>query len=187
VPISAKGKPTLRLDTLTPANGFAHENAHDALADVEATIYMARLICDRAPTVWNSLMPLVDKGAVTAALASGTPKGLVEYHMGLPSLRAVVGCGHHPKNPTMQVVFDLRRNPAEILNLSEEDLVEETKGPNQALRIVYANKMPALVDLGLVGDLQGAIGLPTAEVVRRAAVLSADGQFAAQVNNERLP
>jgi len=35
------------LDTLAPANGFAHENAHDALADVEATIYMARLIRDR--------------------------------------------------------------------------------------------------------------------------------------------
>lgn len=181
VPISAKGKPTLRLDTLAPANGFAHENAHDALADVEATIYMARLIRDRSPAVWNSLMPLVDKGTVTAALTSGEPKGLVEYHMGVPSLRAVVGCGHHPKNPTMQAVFDLRRDPAEVLSLSEEDLVEETKGPNRALRIVYVNKMPALVGLGLVGDLQGAIGLPTAEVVRRAAVLSADGQFAARV------
>lgn len=181
VPFSEKGKPTLRLDTLAPANGFAHENAHDALADVEATIYMARLIRDRAPAVWNSLMPLVDKGTVSAVLASGEPKGLVEYHMGVPSLRAVVGCGHHPKNPTMQAVFDLRRDPAEVLSLSEEDLVEEIKGPNRALRTVYANKMPALVDLGLVGDLQVAIGLPTAEVVRRAAVLSADGQFAARV------
>ena len=84
VPISAKGKPTLRLDTLAPANGFAHENAHDALADVEATIYMARLIRDRAPAVWNSLMPLVDKGEVTAQLTSGEPKCIVEYHMGVP-------------------------------------------------------------------------------------------------------
>ncbi|MEY8095828.1 exonuclease domain-containing protein [Falsihalocynthiibacter sp. S25ZX9] len=92
VPISVKGKPTLRLDTLAPANGFAHENAHDALADVEATIFIARLIRDRAPAVWNSLMPLVDKGEVTAQLASGEPKCLVEYHMGVPSLRAVVGC-----------------------------------------------------------------------------------------------
>jgi exodeoxyribonuclease-1 len=181
LPISAKRKPTLRLDTLAPANGFAHENAHDALADVEATIYMARLIRDRAPAVWKSLMPLVDKAAVTAALASGVPKGLVEYHMGVPSLRAVVGCGHHPKNPTMQAVFDLRRDPAEVLSLSEEDLIEETKGPNRALRTVYANKMPALVDLGLVGDVQGAIGLPTAEIIRRAAVVAADGQFAARV------
>ncbi|WP_319824428.1 exonuclease domain-containing protein [Thalassovita sp.] len=181
VPISAKGKPTLRLDTLAPANGFAHENAHDALADVEATIYMARLIHDRAPSVWHSLMPLVDKGAVTAVLTSGAPKGLVEYHMGVSSLRAVVGCGRHPKNPTMQAVFDLRRDPAEVLNLSEEGLIEETKGANRALRTVYANKMPALVDLGLVGDLEGAIGLPKAEVVRRATIVAADDRFAARV------
>jgi len=181
IPISAKGKPTLRLDTLAPANGFAHENAHDALADVEATIYMARLIRDRAPGVWNSLMPLVDKSAVTAEVTSGEPKCLVEYHMGVPSLRAIVGCGRHPKNPTMQAVFDLRRDPSEVLNLSEDDLVEETKGPNRALRTVYANKIPAVVDLALAPDLQAAVGLPMAEIVRRAAVVSADGQFAARV------
>ncbi|MDG1431650.1 MAG: exonuclease domain-containing protein [Paracoccaceae bacterium] len=181
VPISVKGKPTLRLDTLAPANGFAHENAHDALADVEATIYMARLIRDRAPAVWNSLIPLVDKAAVTAALASSEPKCLVEYHMGVSSLRAVVGCGYHPQNPTMQAVFDLRRDPAEVLKMSEEDLFEEMKGPNRALRTVYANKMPALVELDLVGDLQGAIGLPPAEIVRRATVVSADGHFTARV------
>lgn len=46
VPISVKGKPILRLDTLAPANGFAHQNAHDALADVEAAIHMAQLIRD---------------------------------------------------------------------------------------------------------------------------------------------
>ncbi|MFX0546123.1 exonuclease domain-containing protein [Roseovarius sp. S1116L3] len=181
VPINHNERPTLKLDTLAPANGFAHENAHDALADVEATIYIARLIRDRAPVVWNSLMPLVDKGEVTAALASGAPKGLVEYHKGVPSLRAVVGCGHHPMNPTMQAVFNLRRDPSEVLNLSEDDLAEEMKGPKRALRTVYTNKMPALVDLGLVGDLQGAIGLPTAEIVRRAAVVAADGLFAARV------
>ena len=135
--------------------------------------------------VWNEvffeLFASVEKMLDAEALASGEPKGLVEYYMGVPSVRAVVGCGQHPKNPTMQAVFDLHRDPAEILNLSEEDLVEETKGPNRALRTVYANKMPALVDLGLVGDLQCLIGLPPAEIVRRAAVVSADGQFAARV------
>jgi exodeoxyribonuclease I len=78
-------------------------------------------------------------------------------------------------------VFDFRRDLAEVLNLSEEDLIEETKGPSRALRRVYANKMPALVELGWVWDLLDAIGLPTTEVVRRAAVVAADGQFAARV------
>jgi hypothetical protein len=41
--------------------------------------------------------------------------------------------------------------------------------------------MPALVDLGLVPNLQAVVGLPIAEIVRRAAVVSADGQFAVRV------
>ncbi len=181
VPISAKGKPTLRLDTLAPANRFAHENAHDALADVEATIFIARLIRDRAPAVWSSLLPLVDKGEVAGRLSSGEPKCIVEYHMGVPSVRVVVGCGYHPKNPTMQAAFDLRRDPAEVLNLSEADLVKETKGPNRALRTIYSNRMPALVDVAITPDLPAVIGLPMTEIARRAAVVSADGQFAARV------
>lgn len=81
----------------------------------------------------------------------------------------------------MQAAFDLRRDPAEVLILSDAELVEETKGPNRALRTVYSNKMPALIDVALAPDLPANIGLPMAEIVRRAAVVSADGQFAARV------
>lgn len=101
VPISAKGRPTLRLDTLVPANGFAHEHAHDAVADVEATNYMARLIRDRAPAVWASLMPLVDKSEVQARVLSGQALCLVQYHMGRPTVLPVVGCGQSHDHATM--------------------------------------------------------------------------------------
>ena len=52
---------------------------------------------------------------------------------------------------------------------------------NRALRTVFANKMPAVVDLALAPDLPGAIGLPMNEVFRRAALVVADGEFAARV------
>ena len=66
----------------------------------------------------------------------------------------------------MQAVFDLRRDPSEVLNLSDEELVEETKGPNRAIRTVYANKMPALVDLGLAPDLQAVVDFQAGMNVR---------------------
>ena len=78
-------------------------------------------------------------------------------------------------------MFDLHRDPAEILDLSGGELVEEMKGP-KALRTVYANKMPALVELGLIVNPQTEIGLPEAEIVRRAAVVSSDEQFARRVD-----
>jgi exodeoxyribonuclease-1 len=33
-----EGKPIFKLDQLAPANGIKHNDAHDALADVRATI-----------------------------------------------------------------------------------------------------------------------------------------------------
>jgi len=47
-PINEKGKVSFKLDQLAPANGFNHDNAHEAMSDVEATIYVAKLIRDRA-------------------------------------------------------------------------------------------------------------------------------------------
>jgi len=34
---------------------------HDALGDVKATIFMARLVKQRAPAIWNALMPMAAK------------------------------------------------------------------------------------------------------------------------------
>ncbi len=70
VPINHNERPTLKLDMLASVNGFTHENAHDALANVETTIYLARFIRDRAPAVWDSLMPLVNKSEVLARVLS---------------------------------------------------------------------------------------------------------------------
>ncbi len=39
-PIDEKGKISFKLDRLAPENGINHEQAHDALADVEATIFL---------------------------------------------------------------------------------------------------------------------------------------------------
>lgn len=177
VPINHNSRPSLKLDMLAPANGFAHENAHDALADVEATIYMARLIRDRAPAIWDALMPMVDKSEVAARVLSGRPLCLVEYHMGRPSVRPVVGCGQSPDNPTMLGVFDLTKDPDSVLDLDVEGLVAAMQGPDRAIRIVTSNKMPALLDLAGAPDL----GMSETEIARRAAQIAQDGQFVGRV------
>lgn len=43
-PTDETGMPSFKLENLTKANGIAHENAHDAMSDVYATIAMAKLI-----------------------------------------------------------------------------------------------------------------------------------------------
>ena len=43
-PINEKGKINFKLDQLAPANGFKSHNAHDALGDVEATIFILNMV-----------------------------------------------------------------------------------------------------------------------------------------------
>ena len=55
-PVGDNGKISFKLDRLAPINGFSHENAHDALNDVEATIFIFKLIKERAPKLFKNLM-----------------------------------------------------------------------------------------------------------------------------------
>lgn len=48
------GKKVFKLDQLSPANGIIHENAHEALSDVRATIALAKMIKDQQPDFWNA-------------------------------------------------------------------------------------------------------------------------------------
>jgi exodeoxyribonuclease-1 len=182
VPISDKGKPTLKLDMLAPANGFAHENAHDALADVEATIFMARLIRDRAPAIWNALMPLTGKAEVISRALSEGPQCLIEYHMGRPAARAVVGCGQSPDNSSMLGVFDLSNDPETIFELEADDLAGAMTGSNRAIRIIYANRMPALTDLAMAPDIRETVGVPIAVIEDRARQITANVDFQRRVS-----
>ena len=60
-PLNEKNNPSFRLDQLAPANGFSHQMAHEAITDVEATIYLSKLIHDRARPVWERIHKLAQK------------------------------------------------------------------------------------------------------------------------------
>ncbi len=49
-PENDDGLPSFRLEHLTKANGIEHSNAHDAMADVYATIAMAKLVKNASAT-----------------------------------------------------------------------------------------------------------------------------------------
>lgn len=47
------GMPSFRLEKLTQANDIEHSHAHDAMADVYATIAMAKLIKEKQPKLFH--------------------------------------------------------------------------------------------------------------------------------------
>jgi exodeoxyribonuclease-1 len=58
IPLNEAGRKSYRLELLAPANGFAHINAHDALADVEALIHLCRIIQEDCPLLWSRFIAL---------------------------------------------------------------------------------------------------------------------------------
>ena len=63
-PFTEDGKATNRLELITKLNGISHEHAHDALADVFATIAVAKLIRDKQPDLFNFLFSIRNKNEV---------------------------------------------------------------------------------------------------------------------------
>lgn len=78
-PLGANGRRGFRLDQLAPLNGFAHERAHDALGDVEATLHMARLLASRCGGLWENAVSRAAKRSMAELLAFGEPVLVADY------------------------------------------------------------------------------------------------------------
>jgi len=62
------GKKVFKLDQLSLANGIEHENAHDALADVIATIEMAKIVKQKEPELFDLLFSQRKKAGIENVL-----------------------------------------------------------------------------------------------------------------------
>lgn len=143
VPISDKGKRVYKLDQLAPANGFEHKNAHDALADVEATIHIAGLIKRRAPELWNTAVGRCAKSATVEVLSASEPVLVVEYY-GKP----VIWWGQRidadgPSARTIRLA-DLGRDWSGLDQLNDAELAKWGAKSPRPLRSLGSNKAPVI-------------------------------------------
>ena len=102
-----RGRQVFTLDRLAHANGYNYDDAHEAMADVEATIYMVRLIRDRAPGVWKAMDRATTKNAVKDYVATESLFSLTESYFGQTYSWLVTACGQNPKDAGQLSVFDL--------------------------------------------------------------------------------
>ena len=178
-PSDDSGKIIFKLDQLAPANGFVSENFHDALADVEATIHIARMIRDRAPDVWDQSLRNRSKNDVLSLMQSGQVLTLIERFGAAPP-RAYLGAyaGRNPDNQNAVALMDLNIVDPGALNSHDTSAIAETvsASPKQ-VRTVAINNAPNIFcvpvgdpeilnrasELHNMHDLHAAIGQALAE------------------------
>ena len=151
------GAPTFKLDRLAPANGIEHGEAHDALADVRATIEFARIIKRAQPKLWAWGLKLTDRTFVESMLESGNPllhsSARIPAQSGCTTLVHVIG--RHPQNKREYITWDLRQDPSELLTSSTEAIAartfvrqDELPSGVERFRIkgIKSNRVPFIVD-----------------------------------------
>jgi len=188
-PQDAEGRPSNRLELLTAANGIEHGQAHDALADVHATIAIARLLRERQPRLFAFARDHRDKRSAAELLDLRRREALLHVSGRIHSRHAnatlVMPLCKHPDNPNGVIVYDLREDPAALLSLSAQQLRERVFTSAEALpegvarvplKTVHINKCPVLAPLKVLDAAsRERIGIDVdAALAHRDAILAAD-------------
>lgn len=143
------GRPSFKLTDLTEANGISHEQAHDAMSDVWATLELARLIKFRQPKLFSYYLGLRDKQQVKRKLT--TPFGAPVIYTAAEFTRTegcstiVIPITMGSRNNNTIFVFDLRHDPSLLISASqafgELEAIRETE---QQLRTIAKRGRKAL-------------------------------------------
>ena len=181
VPTDDRGRQVFRLDRLAHANGYNRDDAHEAMADVETTIFMVRLIRDRAPDVWKAMDRATTKNAVKDYVATESLFSLTESYFGQSYSWLVTPCGQNPNDAGQLAFFDLSFNPDDYRFLSAEDLVAVLNASPKVIRSLRANHQPIMMPADAAPDSTRALQIPPGELRRRVEVIQGDTDFQARV------
>lgn len=161
------GKASNRLELLTQLNGIDHFKAHDALSDVEALIAVTKLIKEKQPQLYEYLLKLRDKTEVKKLVNLDDKKPFVytsgrydaEHDKTTVAFPLTAG-----KNGNV-VVYDLRYDPAEVVNLSPAELRKKFYASWQErqadgfvklpIKELQYNRSPAVAPLGVLEQAEG--------------------------------
>lgn len=165
-PKKEDGSPSFKLEELTVANSIAHESAHDAMSDVEATIAVAKLIKEKQPKLFDFVLQHKDKHSARQMLDTGTMKPVFHISAKYPASRGccalVAPVADHPSNKNLVVVYDLREDPDELIAATPEQIRERVftsqaelgEGVSRfPLKGVQLNKCPVLAPANMLSTL----------------------------------
>ena len=156
-PENDEGFISFKLEHLSKANGIEHENAHDAMADVIATIEMAKKIKAAQPKLFDYFLSMRHKRKLNDLIdiVNMTPLMHVSGMLGRECNYTswMVPVAWHPTNQNAVIMVDLAKDPQPLFDLDVEQLNERlyTKHSELAddelpvpVKLVHLNKCPIL-------------------------------------------
>ena len=188
------GVPSFRLEDLAAANGVEHD-AHDALADVEATLALARRLRRAQPRLFDFALRNRDKRSAAALLRPDATEPVLHVSDKYPAARGAIApvavIAPHPRIPNQVLVADLAADPAPLLELDGDALAarlfapaaERDPGqPPVPVKAVKLNAAPVVAPVStLSADAARRLGIDLDAVRQTLARLRAADGLAARV------
>ncbi|MGN1056191.1 MAG: exodeoxyribonuclease I [Comamonas sp.] len=186
-PSKEDGSPSFKLEDLARANGVVHEQAHDALSDVRATIALARLIKQVQPKLFEFAFALRKKDRVLHEM--GLPAQQIDARPFLHvsgMIRPERGCiammwplAQHPTNKNEVICWDLNADPSELASMDADTLrlrmfTKAADLPEGVTRLpiksIHINKSPMVVRnlKTLTPEMAAKWGIDTEQCIEHA-------------------
>ncbi|TDF41596.1 exodeoxyribonuclease I [Alteromonadaceae bacterium M269] len=156
-PTNDEGLPSFKLENLSKANGLEHEQAHDAMSDVYATIAVTKLIKEKQPKLYHYLFDLRLKQSVLKLIDVNQAKPLVHISSKISSQHGcctwILPIAWHPVNKNAVICLNLSLNPEPLFELTVDEIIEKLYRPSSELapneqrlplKLVHINKCPVL-------------------------------------------
>ena len=182
------GSTSFKLEHLTKANQIEHSGAHDALADVEATIALAQLVKQQQPRLFDFYFGLRQKSQAASHLSLLSAKvvlhisGMFPAHQGC--IAPMVPLLQHPSNKNEIICYNLRVSPKDFLTLSADQIRAKLYTPRLnlaegeqgiALKGIHINKSPALAPVNTLNETQAQrCHIDWSEIKQNYALLMSD-------------
>lgn len=196
-PVNEDGQPSNKLEHLTAANHIDHGHAHDALADVRATIAIAKLIKEQQPRLFDYMFTLRQKQKVADILnvreqapvvhVSGMISGAYQH------TAVVIPLASHPYNRNGIIVYDLRYDPTPLLTLDADTLKERLFTPREKLpegverlplKTIHINRCPVVAPLKtLDAASQQRLNIDLPQSLKHAEALRANSDITAKIES----
>jgi exodeoxyribonuclease I len=184
-PQKDNGSPSFKLEDLAHANGMPHVDAHDALADVRATIEVTKRLRAAQPRLYDFMFELRDKKAVLQQLYPLGKNPIVHISSMYPASRGctavVMPLCQHPTNSNAIICFDLSQSPEALISASAAELERlvftssarlEDNEQRIALKTIHINRCPFVAPLATLNDERaGRLGIDRGQSESRATRL----------------
>ncbi len=180
--LTEAGNPSLALESLSRMQGFDTSSSHTAYVDAQNSLKVLRIIKVKHKENWDTFLKTSTKTSVETFLKNEGIYSIFENVKGR-NMMYLTGTLHpnhcfHPSYASWGYVWDLRRDPEPLLNLTVNQLRDVLKKYSpKALRVLKTNKAPVILDKQYAAKQKPYSDLDLVTIQKRAKLVRENENF----------